>query len=185
MEKENFCIECRFFDGNNGCSLDMNRDCFEFNSGDDCSEFEGDKTNGKTKYKHQGYRQRSLALVQSAGCTSWPIVGRSLETSCRKGGKAMKHTPGPWERCALHVAKGNIVVASCYKDNDTSVMQRPKGNGECLANARLIAAAPDLLEACKAVLLWAKTPGNHGGNPYCHEFVKLAVSAIKKAEGGE
>jgi len=24
-----------------------------------------------------------------------------------------------------------------------------------------------------AILLWAKTPGNHGGNPYCHSFMKL------------
>ena len=27
-----------------------------------------------------------------------------------------------------------------------------------------------LVEAC---LLWAKTPQNHGGNPYCHSFMKL------------
>ncbi len=26
----------------------------------------------------------------------------------------------------------------------------------------------------KAVLDWARTPGNHGGNPYSHNFVKLA-----------
>jgi hypothetical protein len=26
----------------------------------------------------------------------------------------------------------------------------------------------------KAVLEWAKTPGDHGGNPYCKPFVKLA-----------
>lgn len=25
-----------------------------------------------------------------------------------------------------------------------------------------------------AVLEWAKTPGNHGGNPYMHDFVKIA-----------
>ena len=24
------------------------------------------------------------------------------------------------------------------------------------------------------VLLWAKTPGNHGGNPYTKEFVRLS-----------
>ena len=26
----------------------------------------------------------------------------------------------------------------------------------------------------KSVLLWAKTPGNHGGNPYMYDFVKLS-----------
>ena len=28
-------------------------------------------------------------------------------------------------------------------------------------------------ELVEAVLLWAKTPGNHGGNPYGHSFMKL------------
>lgn len=28
-------------------------------------------------------------------------------------------------------------------------------------------------ELIEAILLWAKTPGNHGGNPYCHSFMKL------------
>lgn len=44
-------------------------------------------------------------------------------------------------------------------------------------------AAPDLLAAAKAVLEWAEAPGNHGGNPYGHRFVRLAEAAITKAEG--
>lgn len=28
-----------------------------------------------------------------------------------------------------------------------------------------------------AVLEWAKTPGLHGGNPYMHDFVRLAMRA--------
>ena len=51
------------------------------------------------------------------------------------------------------------------------------------ANARLIAAAPGLLEAAEAVLEWAKTPGDHGGNPYCKEFVRLAEAAVQAAKG--
>ena len=27
-------------------------------------------------------------------------------------------------------------------------------------------------ELVEAILLWAKTPQNHGGNPYCHSFMK-------------
>lgn len=45
---------------------------------------------------------------------------------------------------------------------------------EQMNDARVIAAAPDMLKACEPVLEWAKTPGNHGGNPYTMEFVKLA-----------
>lgn len=28
-------------------------------------------------------------------------------------------------------------------------------------------------ELIASILLWAKTPGSHGGNPYCHDFMKL------------
>lgn len=34
------------------------------------------------------------------------------------------------------------------------------------------------LAACRAAVDWAKTPGEHGGNPYCKEFVKLARRAL-------
>ena len=49
-------------------------------------------------------------------------------------------------------------------------------------HAHLIKAAPELLEACRASLEWAKAPGNHGGNPYTKRFVMLSKRAIAKAE---
>ena len=64
----------------------------------------------------------------------------------------MKHTQGPWTVCGLNIgSENNKVVASCYKDSLDSVVVRPETDCECLANARLIAAAPALLEACKLV----------------------------------
>jgi hypothetical protein len=33
-------------------------------------------------------------------------------------------------------------------------------------------------ECCRLVLEWAKTPGEHGGNPYCHPFVRAARKAL-------
>jgi hypothetical protein len=51
------------------------------------------------------------------------------------------------------------------------------------ADAELIAAAPDLLEACKAVEEWARTGQDHGGNPYFKKFVKLSMAAVEKAQG--
>ena len=50
-------------------------------------------------------------------------------------------------------------------------------------HGKRMAAAPDLLEACEAAVTWAKTPGNHGGNPYQHVFMGLIQHAIKKAKG--
>ena len=34
------------------------------------------------------------------------------------------------------------------------------------------------IAVAQAVLEWARTPGDHGGNPYCKEFVKLAQRAL-------
>lgn len=68
-----------------------------------------------------------------------------------------KHTPGPWHVIAhdqVRDADGQF-IASC---------ELPKVNfrkGEAEANALLIAAAPDLLETLRElVIAWAKEPLN-------------------------
>jgi hypothetical protein len=41
------------------------------------------------------------------------------------------------------------------------------------------------LALAKAVLVWARLPGNHGGNPYTKDFVKLAnrhTEAVKQVD---
>jgi len=48
---------------------------------------------------------------------------------------------------------------------------------EAMANARLIAAAPDLLEALEAVVAWLEQ-GDHEG-----ELHTMATAAIAKAKG--
>jgi len=50
-------------------------------------------------------------------------------------------------------------------------------------DARLIAAAPDLLEACRMALLWvARAPGQRIGDEATLAVLKAAIT---KAEGGE
>ena len=103
------------------------------------------------------------------------------------------YTPGPWE-----VNYGNTI------GHIKSVAEHPKGmtptvcrfdreliaavtisEDEALANANLIAAAPDLLEACKAFAKWfdgwcpSQKCCASSGLPV-HE---LALAAITKAEG--
>jgi hypothetical protein len=61
-----------------------------------------------------------------------------------------KHTPGPWAYAwaggiALVFQKGEATIASIPYDDDNEIPQVE-------ANARLIAAVPDLLEALKGVL---------------------------------
>lgn len=44
----------------------------------------------------------------------------------------------------------------------------------------------DLRTLCECVMHWVKTPGNHGGNPHCHDFVKVAERMLAQLdrEGG-
>lgn len=80
-----------------------------------------------------------------------------------------KHTPGPWrvgESCRVADIKAgyNALIARVE-------IESAGDRGD--ANARLIAAAPDLLEALKHAL--------EDGD----DWRGLAESAIRKAEGGE
>lgn len=63
-----------------------------------------------------------------------------------------KHTSGPWKASAscavVSEASTGRTVAEIVMPIDAG--ERPLDVEECAANALLIAAAPDLLEACKA-----------------------------------
>lgn len=82
-----------------------------------------------------------------------------------------KHTPGPWIATGTTVSEqasygtGNRVVAECGQST----------NGETdLANARLIAAAPELLEILKTICR---------ANEFSLAMRVQAEKAIAKAEG--
>ncbi len=88
----------------------------------------------------------------------------------------MKHTPGPWEVSQdgalnytisghLPYGKGEIATLTSYATHP---------NGLTYANARLIAAAPELLEALQACV----DDGFLAG-----EVFEQAVATIKKAKG--
>lgn len=53
-----------------------------------------------------------------------------------------KHTPGPWDALSFGVFAQDVLVASVYGDDPDC---RP--DDRMWANARLIAAAPELLDA--------------------------------------
>jgi hypothetical protein len=85
-----------------------------------------------------------------------------------------EHTPGPWKNIALSVYGPDII------DKRSKPIAKVGGKTFCLgeaevfhANARLIAAAPDLLEACKEALEKSHDP----------VVEKILMRAITKAEG--
>ena len=99
-----------------------------------------------------------------------------------------KHTPGPWRRCggftpaycAIHSNDGYIVFGLADPGAHTEQGQPIKAPDTDTqhANARLIAAAPDLLEA-----LWVCMEHNRLHHGDSHNTVIQARAAIAKAEG--
>lgn len=103
------------------------------------------------------------------------------------------HTPGPW---SLATAGGRLPAillikqangeADCFVSNVVSESGRHVcrldlgyGHGDDLANARLIAAAPDLLDALRGILEIGKRDTS---NPKYDGYFESARAAIKKAE---
>lgn len=80
------------------------------------------------------------------------------------------HTPGPWRaekgcrRGLAYVMSGDVAICRCYEGDDL------------MANAGLIAAAPDLLAACKQAVLDVEERG-------ASSLMQMLKAAIAKAEG--
>jgi hypothetical protein len=87
------------------------------------------------------------------------------------------HTPGPW----LHIGQGDVVARSdkyCGGEKDIASVFLTR-NDEDEANANLIAAAPDLLEALKRLMGGTTTLQD------AQEAAQEARAAIAKATGGQ
>jgi hypothetical protein len=78
------------------------------------------------------------------------------------------HTPGPWK-----YEPGTKTIRSQKENYWLASMNSWDGAVNHEANARLIAAAPDLLEACRWLVDYAPTPSD----------AAKARAAIDKAEG--
>ncbi len=90
-----------------------------------------------------------------------------------------KHTKGPWH--SKYHFTPNTKTLKVLSDGGTvlaKVCRGPIDQAEAEANGGLIAAAPDLLAACKATLADLALSHNH------RRFKRLE-NAIAKAEGGE
>jgi hypothetical protein len=87
-----------------------------------------------------------------------------------------QHTPGPWRSRPIYESGWVDIVADDPTRSAYEVASTRHEHAE--ANARLIAAAPELLEACKWVLT-TLTAQDRLGTP----MADAVASAINKATG--
>ena len=80
-----------------------------------------------------------------------------------------EHTPGPWTATWAGMEQPGVFIVKPY--GKTAVEES--------ANARLIAAAPDLLEACKAVVM------EDGKKPWADVVAGIRAAIAKATEGGK
>lgn len=89
--------------------------------------------------------------------------------------KKPKFTPGPWhvDKSHLWSSDGKVIL----------VLSEPEKGEEGEANAKLIAASPDLLYACQALKEAYDLGEESGGVDWSDldQAYKLAVDALKKA----
>lgn len=90
-----------------------------------------------------------------------------------------KHTPGPWNATKFNPVTGDIDDCYLYVEPGIAVIERNvRGRDQHdTANSRLLAAAPDLLEALSEII-------NDGGKfVMTNETHRKARAAIAKARG--
>lgn len=100
-----------------------------------------------------------------------------------------KHTAGPWNftdkvrYCIYGAEDRHVALVSCYqvKEGDKE---------ENLANARLIAAAPELLDEYKQLLAYLKAASeaclkgqSYVAEDLCHEYAEFNSPVIAKING--
>lgn len=101
----------------------------------------------------------------------------TIITEFGTGTDMSKSTPGPWELLtdfAVWAPSENALVCACHSGDRRLRDTREISQQEARANARLIAAAPELLEAIEELL-------NALPSATTHPAIQKARAATKKA----
>ena len=119
----------------------------------------------------------------------------TITTTTDAGRGEAKHTPGPW---SVDRDEHETVIRGIYPCNIGTIEPlvctvnpyKPVGGIKCGcggdpdANARLIAAAPDLLAACEAALPYLQEAWKRDGIGGQFEMMDALRNAIASAKGG-
>ena len=108
-----------------------------------------------------------------------------------RGHPKPEHTPGPWRAAKMHTLVGIRAgsgasvkrIARVYKASTATGITDAEGE----ANAQLIAAAPNLLAACRATLDGIDHACRDDGwrDSMLHTLIPRLAAAIARAEGGD
>lgn len=95
------------------------------------------------------------------------------------------HTPGPWDTNVARLSDGSINVAHVVATDRASVAQISiYGEEETVANARLIAASPELYSACAEWIAWLDGDGwRDDAADYELKMLGAMRDALVKARG--
>jgi hypothetical protein len=91
-----------------------------------------------------------------------------------------QHTPGPWHRDATEQTFHTKGLNLRAPDGSSIAALFGSKSDECIANANLIAAAPDLLEALEYLLPIAE---KNVETSFGKDAIRIARSTIAKAKG--
>ena len=87
--------------------------------------------------------------------------------------KEQRHTPGPWE---VDTGRDGAVI---YKAKEGTVATLPTDLKRYLANAYLIAAAPEMLEALVSLVFVVETGAGSQASDWRLEQAKKVIKKIK------
>jgi hypothetical protein len=114
------------------------------------------------------------------------LIGRDAPSTDREDRTAQPHTPGPWS--IVEYGDGDSLVIHAGDDWRVCFMATPGESPGAMqrieANARLIASAPELLEALKE-LLQTVDAQYRAGLRWDPETVERARAAIAHATGAD
>ena len=105
-----------------------------------------------------------------------------------------EHTPGPWRThpgsavSSWNVRADDLTIAFCPTNTSWGDLTRRVDEPHAKANARLIAAAPDLLDACEAIAAEASIAQSPEGDDILvieltRSEIDMLRAAIAKARG--
>ena len=103
------------------------------------------------------------------------------------------HTPGPWKTGGCGEDGWRLIFGPTTRffhafgeahTTGVAVVSVSDCEAEDLANARLIAAAPDLLGVCQRLATWSANP-EHFTPTIASEFIRQAQEAIARATSNQ